>query len=267
MDQEFWLERLLKLRVDRARDKNNPAPHKPLLLLNVIDLAEKRLLKNNTITLSAELAFGFHSFWRIVSHRRRQPPDIRLPFHYLKSDSIWDVLDEDGKPSVDKKLTKFAVMNEDFFQLIHDSKFRKIARKILIARFFQPMEKIALYKLVDIKEPEDDPELDLLDKKIKQNNRKTGREVHFRISVVSAYNYTCALTGYRLNTLSSSIIDAAHIHSFASSRNNNPTNGIALSKNAHWLFDQGLWTTPFSLVTVVTSIPCGRGKYGRNRNK
>lgn len=25
-------------------------------------------------------------------------------------------------------------------------------------------------------------------------------------------------------------------------RNNNPTNGIALSKNAHWLFDQGLWT-------------------------
>src|SRR6266540_2520352 len=29
---------------------------------------------------------------------------------------------------------------------------------------------------------------------------------------------------------------------FADSRNNDPCNGIALCKNAHWLFDQGLWT-------------------------
>ncbi|MBT7789286.1 MAG: hypothetical protein HN757_10465 [Calditrichaeota bacterium] len=37
-----------------------------------------------------------------------------------------------------------------------------------------------------------------------------------------AYNYACALTGYMPDTLSSSMIDAAHIHSFANSRNNNP---------------------------------------------
>jgi len=53
----------------------------------------------------------------------------------------------------------------------------------------------------------------------------------------------CALTGYRLITLNSgTIVDACHIHQFASSRNNDPTNGIALSKNAHWLFDNGLWS-------------------------
>jgi hypothetical protein len=39
-----------------------------------------------------------------------------------------------------------------------------------------------------------------------------------------------------------SIVDAAHIHQFADSRNNDPSNGLALCKNAHWLFDQGLWT-------------------------
>jgi hypothetical protein len=38
------------------------------------------------------------------------------------------------------------------------------------------------------------------------------------------------------------IVDAAHIHEFRDSRNNDPRNGIALSKNAHWTFDQGLWT-------------------------
>src|SRR5262249_40861770 len=48
---------------------------------------------------------------------------------------------------------------------------------------------------------------------------------------------------HRLITLSAgSLVDAAHIHQFSDSRNNHPTNGLALSKNAHWLFDNGLWT-------------------------
>jgi putative restriction endonuclease len=70
-----------------------------------------------------------------------------------------------------------------------------------------------------------------------------GREARFRLDVVSAYGYTCALTGYRLTTISAgTIVDAAHIHQFADSRNNDIRNGIALCKNAHWLFDNGLWT-------------------------
>ena len=69
------------------------------------------------------------------------------------------------------------------------------------------------------------------------------REARFRLSVVPAYDYTCALTGYRLVTAAAGcIVDAAHIHQFANSRNNDPRNGIALSKNAHWAFDQGLWS-------------------------
>lgn len=39
-----------------------------------------------------------------------------------------------------------------------------------------------------------------------------------------------------------SIVDAAHIHEFSESRNNDPRNGLALSKNAHWQFDRGLWS-------------------------
>ena len=52
-----------------------------------------------------------------------------------------------------------------------------------------------------------------------------------------------SVLGYRLMTVSaSSIIDAAHIHQFADSRNNEIRNGLALCKNAQWLFDSGLWT-------------------------
>jgi putative restriction endonuclease len=37
-------------------------------------------------------------------------------------------------------------------------------------------------------------------------------------------------------------VDAAHIHQFKRGGPNHPTNGIALSKTAHWLFDRGFWS-------------------------
>ena len=46
-------------------------------------------------------------------------------------------------------------------------------------------------------------------------------------------------------------VDAAHIHQFAASRNNALTNGIALSKNAHWLFDNGLWSIRDDYTVIV----------------
>ncbi len=70
------------------------------------------------------------------------------------------------------------------------------------------------------------------------------RDARFRIEVVVlAYKHTCALTGYRLTMLEmESIVDAAHFHEFHASHNNDPRNGLALSKNAHWQFDHGLWS-------------------------
>lgn len=37
-------------------------------------------------------------------------------------------------------------------------------------------------------------------------------------------------------------MDAAHIESWAASENDNIENGLALCKNAHWMFDEGLWS-------------------------
>jgi len=48
-------------------------------------------------------------------------------------------------------------------------------------------------------------------------------------------------------------VDAAHIHQFSSSRNNDPQNGLALCKNAHWLFDNGLWTLTDDYTVLVAS--------------
>jgi predicted restriction endonuclease len=71
----------------------------------------------------------------------------------------------------------------------------------------------------------------------------TGRDARFRVTVVTQYRFTCALTGYGLHTQQGhALVEAAHVHQFAKSKNNNPDNGLALSRDAHWMFDRGLWT-------------------------
>jgi putative restriction endonuclease len=102
-DQSYWLHKLATLRIDRAR--GNPAPHKPLLLLVVMEMAEKGELTSCEVPLSPDLAFRFSVFWSVVASRRNQPPEVRLPFHHLASSGIWQPLMADGKPSPDKKLT------------------------------------------------------------------------------------------------------------------------------------------------------------------
>ena len=106
-------------------------------------------------------------------------------------------------------------------------------RRVLIARYFvDGGERAALYSLVGLPVPPDD--LVKADARLFAVARERGREARFRLTVVPAYNYTCALTGYRLTTVGSgSIMDAAHIHQFSDSRNDHPQNGVALRKNAH----------------------------------
>jgi putative restriction endonuclease len=238
---EVWLARLAKLKVDKAR--GDPAPHKPLLLLVVLELAEQDLLPRDVLPLTPELAFRFCTYWSIVAHRRTQRPDVRYPFFHLKSDGIWSPLDEHCKPTTERFQARYAALPSDFVTFANDPVSRDQARRLLIAKYFQPHERLSLYELVGLPIPSDEEIASDASYKSPEEARKQGRETRFRLNIVAAYNYTCALTKYRLTTITgSSIVDAAHIHDFADSRNNDPRNGLALTKNAHWLFDNGLWT-------------------------
>jgi putative restriction endonuclease len=206
------------------------------------DLAESGDLRE-TLPLSPEIGFRFYTYWSIVARRRPQRPDVRLPFHHLAGDGIWSVTDERGASSSDRRLTRYAKLPGDLVRFLQDPANREKARRILIARYFHRPEQIALYEMIGLPTPSPRQIEDDAAYKSLEEAQLVGREARFRTRIVAAYNYTCALTGYRLTTITAgSIVDAAHIHEFRSSRNNDPRNGIALSKNAHWTFDQGLWT-------------------------
>lgn len=232
-----WLQVLSKLRVDRSK---GVAPHKPLLMLVLLEVVEYGELQSDVLNLTPELAFRFSQFWSIVAHRRTQRPDVRLPFFYLKSDGVWQTFTKEGVPTDDIKSTRNVHIAPEFLALMNNSEFRSLARAVLIRTYFEAAEQIALAILVNLSIPE----ITNIQTILRETDvpYQTGRDIRFRLDIVAAYDYTCALTGYRVTTIDgASIIDAAHIHQFSESRNNDPKNGLALCKNAHWMFDQGLW--------------------------
>ena len=239
MQCEKWLKVVSNLRVDR---KGTIAPHKPLLLLVLAELAEQRKLTVKILPLTGELVFRFLAYWTVVAERRPQRPDIHLPFYHMRSDGCWTPLDADGQPTLERRRAVAADLDETFLACLNDEDFRKQMRRVLIAKYFVDFsERTALYQLVGLPVPPD--AIVREDARLYEAARERGREARFRLTVVPAYNYTCALTRYRLVTIDSgSIVEAAHIHQFADSRNNHPRNGIALCKNAHWMFDEGLWS-------------------------
>lgn len=249
MSYDHWLGRLTKL--NKAR---NNAPHKPLLLLVVLELAEQNELRDGELFVTAELAFRFDTFAQIVAYRRTQRPDVRMPFHHLKTQGFWSEHTESGEPSKHRSVTRYVIPDLEFVAACSDAEFRTTARRILIAKHFEPAERNALYSLVGLEIPPDDEIAKAAMFEIPDDAARAGRDGRFRLDVESAYNYTCALTGYRVTTISGgSIVDAAHIHQFADSRNNNPRNGMALGKNAHWLFDAGLWSIDDEFRVIVAA--------------
>ncbi len=247
--RDQWLGRFAKLNIDRSR---GPAPHKPLLLLAVLARVDEGEALPAVLPLTPELAFRFQTLWAVVAHRRPQRPEVRMPFHHLESDGVWAPLLADGTPSPHRGQTQMAAVNLDFAAFAADPANRTDAKRVLVRGYFTPTEQVALAELIGLPAADIEPGDAGVDLALAEDVMKRGREARFRLRVVAAYEYTCALTGYRLATVEgATIVDAAHIHRFADSGNNDPRNGLALCKNAHWMFDEGLWTLADDLTVEV----------------
>ena len=64
---------------------------------------------------------------------------------------------------------------------------------------------------------------------------KTPRNSAFRNNILKAFSYKCTLTG--MNALQ---CEAAHI--IPRDRNDTPPNGMLLSRELHYLYDQYIWS-------------------------
>jgi putative restriction endonuclease len=153
-NRNTWLKRLANLNVART-ERRGLAPHKPLLLLALMDMIEDGNITSRWIAYSAELFFRFSCYWDVVYHRQLNRPDMRLPFHALGGhrDRIWERFTDERQPSRARETTRLCHMDESFWDALQDPAFRRAARIQLVAAYFEPGEQIALCQQLGIPEP------------------------------------------------------------------------------------------------------------------
>ena len=136
-----------RLRIDRA---HGDAPHKPLLLLAVIDLIEQGQIHENKIYFSTDLAETVKKYWVEVTNRRF---NIAMPFFHLKSDEFWHLHPNPGKEqalegarqirtsSGIQKIIAYASLDDDLFVLLTNRQYREVIRQTLIQTYFSDLKQ------------------------------------------------------------------------------------------------------------------------------
>ena len=150
---DYWLGKLSKLRVDRA--SGDPAPHKPLLLLVIFELAQEGLLPPKTLPLTPDLASRFMSYSTVVANRRPQRRMFAIRFTILAVTAF-------GRPwtrTARNRTTESGPGTWNFRRTSFSSPATPPvaikARHLLIAKYFRPSERIALYELIGLPTPSD----------------------------------------------------------------------------------------------------------------
>ena len=76
----IYIKKLTHLKVDRS--KGQPAPHKPLLLLSIIQEFEIGNVSVNKIYITAELVARFKDNFRRMVQVEKFVPNFALPFYH-----------------------------------------------------------------------------------------------------------------------------------------------------------------------------------------
>ena len=263
---EDYLHKFSHLRTDRGRDRfpnstYHRAPHKPFLLLSIMDLITQGQIKDNFIEPSFDLVRTWNGYWNAIMPVGRQST-MAYPFERLSSDGFWHLV---ANPGYDTKrlynassvaaLQRYyagARFDDDLFPLLCIKRSREQLRAVLIETYFalevrpvvieQGVVNLQSYRysnhLLKFKTAEQQP---LFGRELEDESREKARDQGFRKAIVTLYEHRCSLCGLRMITPDGyTAVDAAHIVPWSESHDDRPNNGMALCKLCHWSFDKGL---------------------------
>ena len=234
------------------RGNNRYAPHKPFLLLAVIELIKRSEIEENRIPFSDSLIILFRQY---ISLTPGWNPTIYNPFFRLQNNGFWHLYPialRDSLPSSNRQLQRagvYAQLDDDLFTILKVPEYREVLRQIIIDRYFPELrERIddltigaeaAEYSesLIQGIEHPFSPYGDIASIPVETPVRSAG----FRRAIMQIYDYMCAVCELNIRaSTGESVTDAAHIIPFSVSYNDDIRNGISLCKSHHWAFDAGL---------------------------
>lgn len=275
---EKYLKIFSKLRTDKNRRywsdlTCRQAPHKPFLLLSVMDMVAQNVITENFIEPSFELVETFNTYWATIMPGGTKG-NMAYPFPRLKTDGFWHLVPNPGYENhinIDfssmtrlREVCAGARFDEELFQLICKPETREQLRAVLISTYFAPEIRAAVvecgnvnyqsheYSKKLLKIAEGKPEFDKPGDAESRNNRV--RDQGFRRAIVTLYEHRCALCGIRMLTPDGhTVVEAAHVKPWSESHDDRPTNGMALCRLCHWSFDEGLMSVGKKYEVLVSN--------------
>ena len=261
-----YIQRLKNLNRS-PRGNNRYAPHKPFLLLAVIEMIKRSEIVENTIPMSDSL---IALFGRYISLTPGWNPTTYNPFFRLQNNGFWHLypieLRDSAPPSSDDQLQRagaYAELDADLWTLLKVPEYQEMFRQIVIDRYFPELrEKIedlmieaeaAEYSAALIEGIEHPFSLyrDIASIEVETPVRRAG----FRRAIMKVYEYKCAVCELDIRTASgASITDAAHIIPFSVSHNDDVRNGLSLCKSHHWAFDARLFSLNETYHVIVPPV-------------
>jgi len=230
----------LNVGVTGAGARRHERPHKPLLLLAVLDSLEAGEATPDRIPWSRALLARFQRAFAVV---RAADDDCtpRFPFFHLRSDGFWEPL-RDG-PSGPGPLAApplvgdadtgavWARFTGEWRVLAAEPALRASLREALLARYFAA-HRVGLAAAAG-------PVGEVL---AEPGEERAQRAASFRGLVLVNYDHQCCACGLRIRIPEPDVtfVDAAHLIPFAESRDDHPRNGVALCKHHHWAMDRQL---------------------------
>lgn len=248
------LQKLIKLR--RGNTPYGKAPHKPVMLLSMLDMFDEGLIVENRVPILPELVAAFRDNWALLV-TTQNIVDFNLPFYHLSGDKIWRLIGVNGK-EITAYIGSFKRFNEtvaygefesSLFTALIVPEHRSIIRQALLdhyfpdtqAHFLQHRKENSYFQEIEasLLEEAGSSYKTLLQEADEES--EFVRKGVFKKVVPRIYNYTCAITGMRVDSIHNiSMIDACHIIPFSRSGDDTIRNGIALCPNLHRAFDRGL---------------------------
>lgn len=261
---EHYQQLFSSLRTDKNKSRwavttKHQAPHKPFLLLSILDQIASSNITKNFIEPSLNLIETFNNYWSLIMPIG-STASMSYPFYHLETSGFWHLVSSHGEQhqvgrtvsSVKRLLELYqgAKLDDDLFILLNNKEHRQNLRSVLITHYFVPEIHQGLWDQASINKQSEDYYYNILEhpenpermvaetpSPIYQKIRDQG----FRKAIVRLYEHRCAICGIRILTPEGhTVVEAAHIIPWSKTHNDSPQNGMSLCKLCHWSFDEGL---------------------------
>jgi putative restriction endonuclease len=245
-----------------------PAPHKPILLLAVIESFEAGGIYHNWIEITPDLLQRFYDIWNLLV-KTQHVPNFSLPFYHLKNEkgNFWQLVTFNGQdiPTTKSKSIKSfraltntvaaARLSDDFYAVLTDPVQRENLKLAILEKYFnfpgyQAVKQETRYtvqlKSQILYEPEENYARKILKQYselpvIEREEYVVLRSSVFRKAILEIYGNQCSVSRLKVEDASrNSLVDACHIMPFSTSYNDSIRNGLALSPTFHRAFDRGM---------------------------